>query len=151
MYACISLTNSLFNKMHYPNYKKDINSSIMLSSSPAHALNHSQRWNISIKTYYKIDFHDIQSFFTNWCGDNNIVTTSPKFLREDKVSHYKEPRKSLKSIIFTSKTACWTFCDWPFNAFPAFPVRNHKSWIFYKRLAYQVNLSNIMVGCFLLV
>ena len=122
MLILVSLT-TLLNKMHYSNYKMDINSSVMLSSSSPHALNHSQRWHISIKTYYKINFHDIQAFFSNWCGNNDIVTTSPEFLRENKISQCKELRKSIKSIIVTSKTACWTFCDWPFNDFP---VRNHK-------------------------
>lgn len=39
--------------------KKDIHSSIMLSSSSSHALDHSQWWNIGIEANNKINFHNI--------------------------------------------------------------------------------------------
>lgn len=62
--------------------EEDINSSFMFPSCSAHALNHPQRWYISIKAYDKIYFHDVQTFFTNRCCNNDIVFTSSKFLHE---------------------------------------------------------------------
>lgn len=99
---------------------KDIHSSIMLPSGSTHPLNHSYWWNICIETDNKIDFHYIKTFFTNACGNNDIEPASTKFLLKSINSVQVANRDSNhKPGLPTSKTACWTFCDWPFRDFPA--------------------------------
>nr|GMD70755.1 hypothetical protein Iba_chr12eCG9380 [Ipomoea batatas] len=65
---------------HKYRWQKDINSSFMFPSCPPHALSHSQRGDIRIKTYDQINFHYIQTFFCNRGCNNDIVHASSKFL-----------------------------------------------------------------------
>lgn len=62
----------------------------MLPSSPPHALNHSQGRDISVKTNDKINLHYVQTFFTDWCCNNYIVSTSPKLLWMNDISLWKD-------------------------------------------------------------
>ena len=60
-------------------FRKDNNNpALTFAAGSTHSLYKTNWALLGIKTYYKVNFSDIQTFFTNASGHQRIVTTSTK-------------------------------------------------------------------------